>query len=95
MDKVKIGVIGVGALGKHHARLYAALPEVALVGVYDRDAATAERVAAEYQTRAFATVEELAAAHISGRRNFGRQLWALLVFAIWWRRVKGRGRWVQ
>ena len=40
-------------------------------------------------------VEELAAAHISGRRNFGRQLWALLVFAIWWRRVKGRGRWVQ
>jgi asparagine synthase (glutamine-hydrolysing) len=40
-------------------------------------------------------VEELAAAHVSGRRNFGRQLWALLVFAIWWRRVKGRGRWVQ
>ncbi len=62
MDKVKIGVIGVGALGKHHARLYAALPEVEFVGVYDRDAATAERVAAEYQTRAFATVEELAAA---------------------------------
>ena len=40
-------------------------------------------------------VQELAEAHVSGRRNFGRQLWALLVFAIWWRRVKGRGRWVQ
>ncbi|MFA5203889.1 MAG: Gfo/Idh/MocA family oxidoreductase [Lentisphaeria bacterium] len=61
MDRVKIGVIGVGALGKHHARLYAGLPDVELVGVYDRDAATAERVAAEHKTRAFATVEELAA----------------------------------
>jgi asparagine synthase (glutamine-hydrolysing) len=38
-------------------------------------------------------VQELAAAHLQGRRNYSRQLWALLVFAIWWRRVRGRGRW--
>jgi asparagine synthase (glutamine-hydrolysing) len=40
-----------------------------------------------------ASVQEMAEAHIQGRRNFGRQLWALLVFAIWWRRVRGRGEW--
>jgi asparagine synthase (glutamine-hydrolysing) len=38
-------------------------------------------------------VEELMQAHVQGRRNYARQLWALLVFAIWWRRVRGRGHW--
>jgi asparagine synthase (glutamine-hydrolysing) len=40
-----------------------------------------------------ATVQEMAEAHVRGQRDFGRQLWALLVFAIWWRRVRGRGEW--
>ena len=40
-----------------------------------------------------ATVQEMAEAHIRGQRDFSRQLWALLVFAIWWRRVRGRGEW--
>ncbi|MBM4301826.1 MAG: asparagine synthase (glutamine-hydrolyzing) [Deltaproteobacteria bacterium] len=40
-----------------------------------------------------ATVQEMAEAHIQGRRDFSRQIWALLVFAIWWRRVRGRGEW--
>jgi hypothetical protein len=39
------------------------------------------------------TIQEMAEAHIRGRRNFSKQLWALLVFAIWWRRVRGRGEW--
>ncbi|MFZ5450631.1 MAG: asparagine synthase (glutamine-hydrolyzing) [Thermodesulfobacteriota bacterium] len=38
-------------------------------------------------------VEEMARAHVQGRRNYARQLWSLLVFAIWWRQVKGRGKW--
>ncbi len=40
-----------------------------------------------------ATVQAMAEAHIQGQRDFSRQLWALLVFAIWWRRVRGRGEW--
>ncbi|MDR0310133.1 MAG: Gfo/Idh/MocA family oxidoreductase, partial [Acidobacteriota bacterium] len=35
MDKIRVGVIGVGALGQHHARVYASLPEAELVGVVD------------------------------------------------------------
>jgi asparagine synthase (glutamine-hydrolysing) len=38
-----------------------------------------------------AAVQDMAEAHVRGRRDFSRQLWALLVFAIWWRRVRGRG----
>jgi asparagine synthase (glutamine-hydrolysing) len=40
-----------------------------------------------------AYVQEMTEAHIRGRRDYGKQLWALLVFAIWWRRVRGRGEW--
>lgn len=35
-------------------------------------------------------IQELATAHTRGQRNYARQLWALLVFAIWWRQVRGR-----
>ena len=35
--RVRVGVVGVGALGQHHARVYAALPGARLAGVYDID----------------------------------------------------------
>ena len=54
-----IGVIGVGALGRHHARHLATLPEARLAGVYDVDRARASAVAAELGTRAFRDLDEL------------------------------------
>jgi len=43
---VAVGVVGVGNLGRHHARLYAALPGAHLVAVVDRDPVRAREVAA-------------------------------------------------
>jgi predicted dehydrogenase len=57
--RLPVGVVGVGALGQHHARHLASLPEAALVGVYDTDAARAAAVAAEYGTTAFGTLDAL------------------------------------
>lgn len=37
MDVIKAGVIGVGHLGQHHARIYSELPQTRLVGVADLD----------------------------------------------------------
>lgn len=54
-----VGVIGVGALGQHHARHLALLGEVRLVGVYDLDGGRAARVARECGTRAFADLDQL------------------------------------
>ena len=54
-----VGVIGVGALGRHHARHLAAFHGVELVGVYDLDPGRAEAVASETGTRAFAELDEL------------------------------------
>jgi predicted dehydrogenase len=52
--RLPVGVIGVGALGQHHARHLAGLREVRLVGVCDIDAGRAAKVAAELGTAAFA-----------------------------------------
>ena len=57
----RAAVVGVGHLGRHHARLLARLPDVELAGVVDRDAARAAAVAAEFGTRAASRIEELGA----------------------------------
>ncbi len=53
MEKVKVGVIGVGHLGKHHARVYSQIPEAQLIGIHDTDSGKAQKVAAEFNTRYF------------------------------------------
>lgn len=52
MDKVRVGVIGVGRLGQHHARIYADLPNAELVGVVDTDQQRANKIAKTYRTQA-------------------------------------------
>lgn len=50
---VRVGVVGVGYLGRFHALIYAGLDGVELVGVADTDQARAETVAAEAGCAAF------------------------------------------
>ncbi|MFC7236104.1 Gfo/Idh/MocA family protein [Halosegnis marinus] len=52
-EPVRTGVVGVGTMGRHHARLYRELPDTRLVGVADADAERAARVAEEYDTVAY------------------------------------------
>jgi len=47
---VRIAVIGVGALGKHHARILAGLPGAELAGVVDINDARAREIAASVRT---------------------------------------------
>jgi len=56
---IPVGVVGVGSLGRHHARLYADLPQACLVGVADTDAEKARAIAAEYGCEAFTDVKQL------------------------------------
>jgi predicted dehydrogenase len=50
---LRMAVIGVGYLGRHHARILAELPDVELVGVVDTNRARAEEIATKVGTRAF------------------------------------------
>jgi len=51
--------VGVGSLGFHHARLLQELPEARLVGIYDSDRERAQAVAAQLETQACPTLEQL------------------------------------
>lgn len=56
---LRIGVVGVGVMGSNHARVFAGLPGVELVGVADPDRKQAEFVAHTLGCTAVADVEEL------------------------------------
>ncbi|MDX1387884.1 MAG: Gfo/Idh/MocA family oxidoreductase [Acidobacteriota bacterium] len=58
-DRVAAAVVGVGHLGRHHARLYAASGEADLVAVVDTDAKRAKSIAAEYGCEALTEIEAL------------------------------------
>jgi predicted dehydrogenase len=52
MKRLRVGVVGVGHLGQHHARILAAMPGVELVGVVDARPEQAQAVAASCRTSA-------------------------------------------
>ncbi len=58
---LRCGVIGVGRMGRHHARLYTQLEGADLVGVVDRDPERCKSITDQYGGTGFGTVEELIA----------------------------------
>ena len=49
---IRVGVIGVGYLGQHHARIYSEIEEAELVGVADLQKDKAETIAGNYHCKA-------------------------------------------
>ena len=58
--KLRIGIAGLGSIGKNHARILAELPDCDLAAVYDTNPETAREIAEKCGTRAVATLEEFA-----------------------------------
>ncbi len=56
---LSVGVIGTGRMGRLHTRVYGQMPQVKLVGVYDSNIEAAQEAAEQYDTRAFADLDEL------------------------------------
>jgi predicted dehydrogenase len=52
-------VIGVGRMGRHHARVYAQTPGVELVGVVDTNSNSRQTITEQWGGRGFETVQEL------------------------------------
>jgi predicted dehydrogenase len=59
VNKVRVGVVGVGALGQHHARIYSQLQETELVGVVDTRPGRADEIAGPLSTAAYQDYTEL------------------------------------
>ncbi len=59
-NKTRVGVVGVGYLGRFHALIYSRMANAELVGVVDSNAERAAKVAAECHCEAFTNGQELA-----------------------------------
>jgi predicted dehydrogenase len=60
MSKTRIGVIGIGHIGKNHARIAAGLADAEFAAIYDSNPAAAGEMARQHKTRAAGSLEEFA-----------------------------------
>ena len=58
-SKTKVGVIGVGHLGKHHVQHFSNITDVDLRGIYDINPEVSERISREHKTRSYSSLFEL------------------------------------
>ncbi len=59
MEKLKIGVIGTGHLGKLHTKMFTEIENCELVAIYDSNAGQAKNVSEEYKVSAANSIDEL------------------------------------
>ncbi|MFH1067063.1 MAG: Gfo/Idh/MocA family oxidoreductase [bacterium] len=57
-NKLKAVVVGVGHMGKNHARVYAQLKNAELAGVYDIEQDVCRRIAQQHDVRCFSCLKE-------------------------------------
>ena len=58
-EKTKVGVIGVGHLGQHHAKHYHFRDNTNLVGVYDTDSSRGKEIEKQYNTKFYNNPSDL------------------------------------
>ena len=59
MNNIKVGVLGVGHLGRFHAQNYKSIAGAELIGVYDVDKNRCDQIAEEFQVQPYENLEEL------------------------------------
>ena len=59
-DELRVGVVGTGALGTHHARVFASVPGSRLAAVLDHDPAKATSVGGPFGASTASTLDEFA-----------------------------------
>ena len=57
---IRAGVVGVGSIGKNHARIYAGLPGVEFSAIHDTNRETGTAISAQYGAKAVFDLSEFA-----------------------------------
>jgi UDP-N-acetylglucosamine 3-dehydrogenase len=58
---IRVGVIGAGAMGQHHVRIYSEMENVELAGISDVSEAKVKELSKQYDTKGFTDYKELLA----------------------------------
>lgn len=60
MQKIRVGVVGVGNMGRHHVKSFAALKHLCeLVGIYEIDGEKSQEIAKSYGIESFSSLDDL------------------------------------
>ncbi|OGU36338.1 MAG: oxidoreductase [Ignavibacteria bacterium RIFOXYB2_FULL_35_12] len=59
MEKLKVGIIGTGHLGKLHVKMFKQISECEVAGIFDSNSQTAKVAAREFNTKAFDNLDDL------------------------------------
>src|SRR3989339_626715 len=59
MEKIKVGIIGTGHLGKLHVKMFKQISECEVAGIFDSNSQTAKVAAQEFNTKAFDNLDDL------------------------------------
>ena len=51
MDKIKVGIVGVGHLGSQHVRVFKSIPDAEVSGIYDINRERAREIAEKWRVR--------------------------------------------
>jgi predicted dehydrogenase len=57
-DRIRAGIVGVGSIGKNHARIYSELPGVEFSAILDTNPETASAISQQYGVKAVTTLSE-------------------------------------
>ena len=57
--KTNVGILGLGNMGRHHARIYHELPSANLLGIYDPNQEKCQELAAQYNCKSYISTDEL------------------------------------
>ena len=58
---IRVGVIGTGAMGQNHVRIYSEMENVELAGISDVDQKRVEAMATQFKTKAFTDYKKMLA----------------------------------
>jgi len=58
MNKLRVGVVGVGHIGSNHARIYADIPAAEFTAIYDVDLARAQTISKKHRVTAAKSLED-------------------------------------
>jgi len=59
MNKIKVGVIGIGNLGQHHVRVYSQMEDVQIVGIADINQKKLDKISQQYSVQKYLDYREL------------------------------------
>ncbi len=59
MNEIRVAVIGVGSMGRNHARVYREMPETRLVAIVDAERSVANATAELWGARGYSNVQEM------------------------------------